>query len=173
MFEHSPSRGDSTYTGDHSAFDVFIEYVNPENEFCFIGIEVKYVENLREESKQKAFANFENHRFEYTRLTLESNVFKSGSIDILKQVPISQIWRDHLLSIATRKDYKDGFFVFLYPSQNEACQKGVDLYIEQLISINEEVTGFYPRYLEAFIETLKSIHDVEWVRELEERYVGI
>ncbi len=172
-FEFSPSRGNKEYTGDHSAFDVFIEYFNHQDEECFIGIEVKYAETLKEESKKKAFENFKNHKQEYERLTLDSSVFKVGAIEHLKQVPIAQIWRDHLLSIASKKDFKGGFFVFLFPSLNEACRKGVDLYRSHLISPDEEETGFYPRYLETFIETLNQICDSSWAKELKERYLGV
>jgi hypothetical protein len=171
-FEYSPSRGNTSYTGDHSAFDVFIEYLNHQKELGFIGIEVKYAESLREETSRKANDNFKKHSLEYMRLTSDSNVFKTESVENLRLVPIAQIWRDHLLSIATKKDYTDGFFVFLFPSENEGCQKGVDLYQNQLISNNEDETGFYPRHLETFIETLKIVQDTDWVRELKERYLG-
>ena len=56
-FEHSPGRGDVRYTGDKSAFDVFVEFKTPQNGNGFIGIEVKYHENL----KVKA----DNHRARY------------------------------------------------------------------------------------------------------------
>lgn len=48
LFEHSPGRGNSEYSGDHSAFDVFIEFLSPENKKGFIGIEVKYAENMED-----------------------------------------------------------------------------------------------------------------------------
>ncbi|MBK8551062.1 MAG: hypothetical protein IPL53_08415 [Ignavibacteria bacterium] len=38
-------RGSKEYSGDHSAFDVFVEFVRNEKK-GFIGIEVKYSENL-------------------------------------------------------------------------------------------------------------------------------
>jgi len=44
-FEYSPGRGDKKYLGDHSAFDVFVEYAKG-NKKGFIGIEVKYAESL-------------------------------------------------------------------------------------------------------------------------------
>jgi hypothetical protein len=171
-FEHSEHRGDSNYTGDHSAFDVFVEYFNHQSEKCFIGIEVKYAESLREETRKKAEDNFKRHQYQYERLTTQSKAFKDGSIDYLKQVPIAQIWRDHLLSIATKKDYSDGFFIFLFPSQNEKCQKGVDLYKSHLISTDEEITGFYTRHLETFIQALEEVCDATWVSELRVRYLG-
>lgn len=45
-FEWSPGRGDERYTGNRSAFDVFVAYQNGKTR-GFLGIEVKYHENLR------------------------------------------------------------------------------------------------------------------------------
>ena len=55
-FEYSAGRGNIDYTGDHSAFDVFVEYTNA-GKNGFIGIEVKYSESLTEETKEKAHEN--------------------------------------------------------------------------------------------------------------------
>jgi len=46
IFEHSDGRGDCSYTCDHSAFDVFVEYRSVVGQNGFIGIEVKYAESL-------------------------------------------------------------------------------------------------------------------------------
>lgn len=167
-FEYSPGRGNFEYTGDHSAFDVFIEYTNRDKN-GFIGIEVKYAESLKEETKEKAEKNF---RQRYVELTNASNKYKPDSLELLKQPPLSQIWRDHLLAIATQKDYKEGFFVFLFPSLNAQCQQGVDYYKTQLAFDNEEQTGFYPRHLEDFINALAEISDSIWIKELKKRYLG-
>lgn len=171
-FEHSEHRGDSNYTGDHSAFDVFVDYFNHQGEKCFIGIEVKYAESLKEETMKKADDNFKKHQHQYERLTTQSKIFKDGSLDHLKQVPIAQIWRDHLLSIATKKDYKDGFFAFLFPSQNEECLSGVNSYRSHLVSTDEEESGFYPRNLETFVDALEQVCNEAWVKELKDRYLG-
>jgi len=167
-FEFSPDRGNNEYTGDHSAFDVFYEYRKNDKK-GFIGIEVKYAESLKEESKEKAKKNF---RQRYVELTEQSNKFKPDSLDLLKQPPLSQIWRDHLLSIATEKDYDEGFFVFLFPSLNGQCQQGVDKYKAQLASDNQELSGFYPMYLEDIVNTLNEVDDANWIRELRKRYLG-
>lgn len=169
-FEHSEGRGDSNYTGDHSAFDVFIEYIK-EGKKGFIGIEVKYAESLREESKEKAAETFLKHQPQYLRLTTH-NVFKPDAVEFLNKIPISQIWRDHLLSIAHLKDFDEGFFVFLFPKDNIQCQKGVNEYKKYLASESEEQTGFYPRFLDDFIITLRSFIDSDWTNELQERYMG-
>lgn len=169
-FEYSAGRGKIDYTGDHSAFDVFVEYTNA-GKNGFIGIEVKYAESLNEETMEKAYETFLKHQKEYTRLT-NSQTFKQNSIESLKEIPLSQIWRDHLLSIAHLKDYNEGFFVFLFPKENNHCQNGVDSYKKYLVSETEEQSGFYPRYLDDFIRTLRTLHNTEWTKELEERYLG-
>lgn len=170
-FEYSAGRGDSEYTGDYSAFDVFVEYIR-EDQLGFIGIEVKYSESLKEETKEKAEASFKKNQKAYTRLTT-NEIFIPNSIEKLKQIPISQIWRDHILSLAHKKDYNEGFFIFLYPKSNIECQDGVAKYKECLVSDNEEVTGFFPRYLEDFIITLRKLVPTDWTKELQERYIGI
>jgi hypothetical protein len=169
-FEYSAGRGNADYTGDHSAFDVFIEYTNV-GKNGFIGIEVKYSESLSEETQVKAAETFLKHQKEYTRLT-NSQTFKQYSIESLKEIPLSQIWRDHLLSIAHLKDYDEGFFVFLFPKENSQCQNGVDSYKKYLVSETEEQSGFYPRYLDDFIRTLRTLQNTDWNKELEERYLG-
>lgn len=47
-FEHSPGQGDERYTGDRSAFDVFVEHTTQASARGFIGIEVKYHEGLND-----------------------------------------------------------------------------------------------------------------------------
>lgn len=167
-FEYSPGRGDIKYIGDHSAFDVFIEYSSGNNK-GFIGIEVKYAECLREETKDKAKKNYKDH---YATLTNTCGIFKPQSVDFLRQPPLSQIWRDHLLSIATKQDYDEGFFVFLFPAKNHHCQIGVDNYKTYLAFENEKLSGFYSRHLEDFIITLTEILNTDWTKDLKDRYIG-
>ena len=168
MFEYSPGRGDLKYIGDHSAFDVFIEYTKDDRK-GFIGIEVKYAESLREETKEKANKNFKER---YAALTNSCGLFKANSVEFLRQPPLSQIWRDHLLSIATKQDFDEGFFVFLFPSKNKHCQSGIDDYTKYLAFDNEVENCFYPRYLEDFINILTTVSNAEWVTELKLRYIG-
>jgi hypothetical protein len=170
LFEHSPGRGNKKFTGDHSAFDVFVEYVN-NGKKGFIGIEVKYAESLKEEQEKAAQATFNKHEVEYTCLT-SSGTFRNDAIDSLKKTPLSQIWRDHMLSLATKQLYDEGFFVFLFPSKNNDCQMGVDKYKKHLSSENEMINGFYPRYLDDFIKTLNNIAKTDWSLELQKRYLG-
>jgi len=169
LFEHSPGRGDKNFTGDYSAFDVFIEYTR-NNIKGFIGIEVKYAESL-EEGKENALPTYLKHKKRYDQLTT-ADIFQEDKKELLKTNPNAQIWRDHLLTIATKIKYNEGFFVFLYPKQNIECQSGVDSYINCLTSKDENITGFYPRHLETFISTLQTISKESWIQELSNRYLG-
>ena len=166
-FEYSPGRGDTKYIGDRSAFDVFVKYTKGGLN-GFIGIEVKYAESLKEETKDKANKNYKE---QYATLTNTCGIFKPDSVTFLRQPPISQIWRDHLLCIATKQDYDEGFFVFLFPQKNSHCQKGVDIYKQYLASEIEQYSCFYPRYVDVFINTLGEILNADWVAELKNRYL--
>lgn len=163
-FEYSPSRGDENYTNDRSAFDVFVEYQNLKDEKCFVGIEVKYAESLKDEAS--------SHKPRYEEIAKQSGIFKEGSLENLQKKPLQQIWRDHLLSLVMCQNgiYKEGIFVFLFPSKNEECQSSINLYKEQLIASNEEKTGFHPMHLEKMIGTLREISGSEWVDEFIKRY---
>jgi len=138
----------------------------------FFGIEVKYQENLLEETPAKAAENFAKHKDTYIKLTNESKFFKPNSIDKLQFVPIAQMWRDHLLSFNMTDENISGSFVFLYPFDNEECKAGVTSYQTFLVSDNEEETKFYPRDLAVFIRTLNELHNTDWTRQLVERYLG-
>jgi hypothetical protein len=175
LFEHSDGRGDPEYTGDRSAFDVFVEYDSIDGRRGFVAIEVKYSENLHDKPS--------SHKQRYEELSDQSGYFKPGSFQFLKQKPIQQIWRDHLLSLAhlkhEKRKYDEGFFVYLFPSGNEECKNGVAKYVEQLNysdfvskEANEKKTGFYPRHIEDFVRTLQLHIHSEWTKELWERYLN-
>ena len=173
LFEHSPCRGDKNFTGDRSAFDVFIEYISSEGKKGFVGIEVKYVETLRE-GANRVNDTYQRHEKEYLQF-VTADIFKPESIENLSKSPLFQIWRDHLLSISLLKNnlYEEGFFVFLFPKGNEKCYNGVQQYTEQLTyKWQEKKTGFYWRFLDDFIENLHNLANQEWTKELKERYLG-
>ena len=171
-FEYSPGRENIEYTGDRSAFDVFIEYL-PKNLTGkgFLGIEVKYIEDLTEESKKKAEKIFKKHKDRYTELTEQSGIFKKNRIDELRKPPISQIWRDHLLALATIKDYNEGYFVFLSPENNLKCNISLDNYYIFLNSNNYKENKFRRLSLEKCVYILEQLIDDSWVKDLKLRYI--
>ena len=93
-FEHSPGRGSPQYTADRSAFDVFLECETCSGRRGFIGIEVKYHENLLGPAAR--------HRARYDEISAQMGCFAPGVEKDLMQAPIQQIWRDHPLAGITR-----------------------------------------------------------------------
>lgn len=173
IFEHSDGRGDCSYTCDHSAFDVFVEYKSKDGKNGFIGIEVKYAESLKDKP-----AKFKSR---YAELTENSGLFKEDSIELLRLKPLEQIWRDHLLSLAhlkhENKKYEEGFFIYLFPKENKQCQDAVDKYVKQFSSYDpttkrydECKTGFYIRHLKEFAIDLKNDCKDQWLEDFLERY---
>ena len=169
-FEYSPGRRDKKYTGDGTAFDVFIEY-EKNNEKSFLGIEVKYSEDLKEEKAETAENNFKKNS-RYKEITETCGLFKPDVIDEIRKPPYSQIWRDHLLSISLKncenKIYNNGYYVFLYPLNNSECHSGIKGYMEFLKNPEESI---FELYIEEFIKTIKKYITEDWANELFDRYI--
>ena len=163
-FEYSPGRKDPKYTGDSSAFDVFIEYLNNKNEECFFGIEVKYAENLNDEPS--------THKENYEFISKASKIIDLSKLEDLKQKPIQQIWRDHLLTMSlfiTNKDYKIGDFIYLYPSKNIECVDGIEKYSKTFNSNIEN--HFLPLTIEKMVDRIKNYCNDNWISDFQDRYL--
>jgi hypothetical protein len=169
LFEHSPSRGNLEYTGDHSAFDVFIEFLGKDNQRGFIGIEVKYVENMSD-SKDSCARIFKEHGTRYVELSRKFDIFKDGASEHLKETPLQQVWRDHLLAISTLKDYDLGFFVFLHPEDNKDCERVATQY-KQYLKPDSFKCQFIPETLEAYINVLSKCSKSDWIKDFTARYL--
>jgi hypothetical protein len=155
-FEHSPGRRDSKYTGDRSAFDVFVEYVTTAGEPGFVGIEVKYREGLNDEPAP--------HRVRYDEVAAEMDCFDASTTERLRRKPLQQIWRDHLLAGSLLADpescYEEGFFAFLYPKDNENCARAVEMYSACLTA----KSTFVPWTLEGLVEAIKVEGGGAWLK---------
>jgi hypothetical protein len=163
-FEHSPGRGDPRYTGDRSAFDVFIRFETPAGPVGFIGIEVKYHEDLDDPPAP--------HRPRYDEIAAKMRAFKPEASERLKAKPLQQVWRDHLLAGSLLHDgsgnYADGLFVFLYPEANLACAEAVRAYRSCLT--NERT--FEAWTLEAVVAAVRVAGAGSWIDEFARRYLG-
>ena len=171
-FEHAPKRGKKAteYLEDHTAFDVFVEYEGTSEKKGFIGIEVKYTENMDDANWKK---NYESHGEVYRRVARKSGVFADPDDEKLWHNPVAQIWRDHLLAHALLQHgyYAEGFYIFLHPRDNTDCADAVAQYLK-LLNADEAATGFYPRHLDDFAFTLLLTTAPSWAREFHERYLG-
>ena len=165
-FEHSPGRGDITYTGDRSAFDVYVEFLNDSDKKGFIGIEVKYHENLKLPP-----AHIKDRYFE---VATAMGCFKEECLDVIQTSPLEQIWRDHLLagsllrSPKPKDDFKDGFFVFLFPHDNLHCQEAVKQY-KQCLTIDRT---FQSWTLEDVAKVIEEETNENWIDDLIDRYLN-
>jgi hypothetical protein len=163
-FEYSPGRGDPTYLGDSSAFDVYVIFLNKSDKKGFIGIEVKYHENLKNKP-----AEIKDRYFE---VASTMGCFKDECLEDLQTSPLEQIWRDHLLAgsllYSPKDDFKDGLFVFLSPQDNLHCQKAVEQY-KQCLTVNRT---FQSWTLESVAEVIKQNTKKKWIDEVIDRYLN-
>ena len=160
-FEHSPGRSDERYTGDRSAFDVYVTYLTTDGGRGFIGVEVKYHEGLADPVAE--------HRHRYDEVATLMGCFSEPFGAQLTQKPLQQIWRDHLLVGAHRivDSFEDGFFVFLYPEGNSACANAVQSYTECL----REHSTFVSWTLEQLADSLSEHSSAQWITDFKTRYL--
>ena len=160
-FEHSPGRSDPRYTGDNSAFDVYVTFQTAQRGLGFIGIEVKYHENLRNKPAR--------HRSRYEEIAEMMGCFRQGKLNELKGQPLQQIWRDHLLAGSLRREdgFDDGFSVFLYPQGNQHCANAVRAYRECLSACDT----FVEWTLEDVAATIRRHTQDEWIDRFIDRYL--
>jgi hypothetical protein len=160
-FEHSPGRGMKEYLDDHSAFDVYVEFVGPSGK-GFIGVEVKYHEDLQNEPSR--------HHDRYDEVAAAMGCFLPSSLARLREKPLQQIWRDHMLAGAQllHGDFKDGFFVLISPKDNAACNDAVADYGNCLSSTKT----FHHWTLEGVVAGIKQATSEQWILDFEDRYLN-
>lgn len=162
-FQYSPGRNDLINSGGNPAFDVYVEFLNGKEEKGFVGIEVKYHENLQFEPAEV--------KQRYLETTSQMRCFRKNSIDALKLPPLDQIWRGHLLAgsllNSPKDEFKDGFFVVLYPKENIHCKEAVKQY-RRCLTNNDT---FLDWTLERLTTTIKQYTDKKWIDEVIDRYL--
>lgn len=162
-FEWSPGRRNPKYTNDRSAFDIFVEYKSIDGMKCFYGIEVKYAEHMKDKPAR--------NREEYNKVSEDMGIYKSESLDILKNTNLQQLWRDHLLvgsMFKTNNDYNRGDFIFLYPKGNTEC---VDIFNKYFKTFKGKDDYFIPLTIELFYKVLSNNLNDKWVKEFYVRYL--
>lgn len=162
-FEWSPGRGDERFTGDKSAFDVFIRYTDDRGIAGFVGIEVKYHEALRDSAAKL--------RPRYGEVADAMGCFASARRAQLEKAPLQQIWRDHLLAgsvLQSDLGFGRGCFAFLYPKGNLACGAAADDYRACLV---DDAT-FAVWTMEGVVEDLREAGATSWLDAFHDRYLA-
>lgn len=160
-FEYSPGRGDARYLNDSSAFDIFVRCRTAGGGTGFLGIEVKYHENLAGTAGED--------RVRYDEVADQMGCFTEER-GLLKASPLQQIWRDHMLAGSTRiqDGYDDGMFVMLYPQNNPHVSSALDNYRAQLSS--EETFAAWT--MDDFASKLRDLSDAPWIELFYDRYLA-
>lgn len=161
-FEYSPGRGEEQYTGDRSAFDVYVEALTGDGKRAFAGIEVKYHENLGGRPAR--------HRSRYDEIAAQMACFQPGCAARLRAQPLQQIWRDHLLAGSMRLSgaFADGCFVYLYPEGNLCCARAVAAY-QRCLSSSDTFAAWT---LEEVTSTIRQLTGPGWIDPFIDRYLG-
>jgi hypothetical protein len=181
-FEWSPGRDDPRYLANRSAFDVFIAYTTPRGGRGFVGIEVKYHENMRARAAKGIGWYDENPRyrevakvstaFAQSALTRVADPAQRGSKESLGGTPLQQIWFDHLLALSmleSEDGWEEGRFVFLHAAKNQRTVNAGERYAATLA----EDTTFQSVTLEAFLAAAQSVSDAGWLADFHERYLAM
>lgn len=160
-FEYSPGRRDPRYLNDRSAFDVFLLCRTAAGKEGFIGIEVKYHENLQGPPGE--------HKQRYDEVANQMECFGKDH-EPLKKTPFQQIWRDHLLTGITCivDNYDDELFVTLYPKDNTHVSTALSEYRNHLT--NEKTFASWT--LEDFVAALRLHSDALWISAFTDRYLA-
>lgn len=126
----------------------------------FVGIEVKYHENIGDKSAK--------HRSRYDEVAKQMGCFRSGTIEALKVRPLQQFWRDHLLAgaIKLKDGFDDALFVVLYPRDNKACDAATTSYRELL----EDSSSFDSWLIEDVLNFLSVNTKDAWPAVVYDRY---
>ena len=122
-FEYSPGRRNPRYTDCRTASDAFVGYKTASGGKGGIGIEVKYHESMEEPPAR--------HRERYDEITAVAGIFREDCLNELRQAPLQQIWRDHMLvlSMIQAGDIDEGIFAFVYPQDNPRCAAAIARYL--------------------------------------------
>ena len=137
-------------TGDRSAMDAIIRYVDFEGKNCFIAIETKYSESLGA-NEAKDDATKEKER----RVAVELGFFCDEAAKQIAsgEVPLTQIYRNFLLSEAYGKKCGLGSFsIVLAPSIHPSTER--------------EVASLLPKLKEEYAKKLKIVHLEDFVDAL-------
>ena len=137
-------------TGDKSAMDAIIRYVDSEGKNCFIAIETKYSESLGA-NEAKDDVTKEKER----RVAVELGVFRDEAAEKIASgdVPLTQIYRNFLLSEAYgKRSGLRSYSIILSPGIHPSTEREVD--------------SLLPELKEEYAEKLRIVHLEDFVDAL-------
>lgn len=169
----------SKYLNDGTSFDVYVEYMDDDNQRGAIGIEVKYTENSYS-IKEKEKKDIKDINGLYRKMTIKSGYF-IADLDIemfIKAHHLRQIWRNHLLgySMVDRGDIQHFHHIHLYPQGNTHFHQYAIPEYKALLS-QKGKDSFIDLTYESLFETMSlyftSTKQKEWIKYLYQRYLNM
>ena len=172
------------YLDDHTAFDVYIPYLNFDNKPCGIGIEVKYTEKeypLKLGTREYSNVKDENDNTRlsgaYARATINSHYYKDDvSLDDLVSNKFRQIWRNHILgaSMVFHGDLAQFTSITFYPQENIHFSMDAMPGYQALLSDSGRSTFIAINYETMFDLMAQHLHVEQqetWMAYLKNRYL--
>lgn len=165
QMEHSPGRGDVTFTGDGTAFDAFATVRGLDGRRGFIAIETKYSEAMNEPEARL--------RPRYDELARTSGLYLAPDDETLRKNPLQSFWRGHMLaqSMLDAGLYDRGVFMVIAPRQNRDVQRAARAYTTRLAHADGKVT-FLSVDLEDAIDAIRKAGASDLAESLFDRYVN-
>lgn len=163
-FEWSPGRGDARYLANRSAFDVYIEHTTPAGGHGFIGIEVKYHEDLKVapgELRERA-----------AEVAAWASLVDDVTDARWQAGPLNQLLLDHLLALSMlhhEERARDGLFVLVHPTVNPACRSAADHYANAV----DHGGTFASVTLEEVVAALRAESTAPWIGAFHDRYLAL
>ncbi len=158
------------YLNDRTAFDAFVEFVRPDGQRGFVGIETKLTE---------PFSQTHYDRPEYRRWVEQPNSpWPQENWCRLDNVLYNQLWRDHLLTVAMREHpntpYVCGYFMLVRHPEDTDCLQASQAY-QQLLYPGENSFLDYPldRLLTQMDLAILKKTEQHWLMEFKNRYTNL
>jgi len=163
QFEHSPGRGESRFTDDGTAFDVFISLRLKDSRKAFLAIEVKYSEGMTEAEPRM--------RPRYDELSDLSGLYRDPGDPALRRNPVQQLWRQHMLaqSMVMSGLYDTGAFIIIGPDGNGEVRRASARY-KAMLADGEGLVPFEAFSLEEAIAAVALAGDASHAAALTQRY---
>lgn len=167
--EYAPMPAEE-YLGDRTAFDAFVEFVQPDGRRGFVGIETK----LTEPFSQKTYDGPAYRRWS----DLPQAPWLAEARDRLPEVRHNQLWRDHLLAVAMqhhpRSEYTNGLCMLVRHPEDTKCAATVAAYC-QLLKADDKTFLDCPldRIVGVIESAITQAAGRKWIGDFRDRYLNL
>lgn len=167
-FETSPGRGDPTYLGDGTAFDIRLDVVTVDGEPAFIAIELKFIEAMLGPSASA--------RPRYHEVAHASGLYRNPDDPLLYRPGLEQLRREHTLAqlMVDQGHASRGLFILIGPALNRRVASSAKVYANALnnpAGATPDRVGFIHLTLETILAALSHAGLPQHAQALHARYL--